>query len=42
MHLSFSHCRPQHTTGTARSSDFTDPLEEYEDPKPTLRGVLGW
>lgn len=28
--------------GSARSSDFTDPLEAYEDPRPTLRGVLRW
>jgi hypothetical protein len=25
-----------------RSSDFTDPLEAYEDPRPTIKGVLRW
>ncbi|PSC72441.1 Transcriptional Crp Fnr family [Micractinium conductrix] len=28
--------------GTAVSSDFSDPLQSYEDPSPTLRGVLAW
>lgn len=28
--------------GTARSSDFTDPLEAWEDPRPTLLSLLCW
>lgn len=29
--------------GTARSSDFTDPLEPYEeDPRPSLGGLVAW
>lgn len=28
--------------GTARSSDFTDPLQPWENPRPTLRSVLTW
>lgn len=28
--------------GTARSSDFTDALEAWEDPRPTLLSVLHW
>ncbi|PRW45226.1 blood vessel epicardial substance isoform X1 [Chlorella sorokiniana] len=28
--------------GTARSSDFTDPLEPWENPRPTLCSVLTW
>lgn len=28
--------------GTAPSSDFSDPLEPWEYPPPSLRGVLAW
>lgn len=28
--------------GTARSSDFTDPLEPWEEPRRSLRSVLTW
>lgn len=33
---------PHIPTGTHRSSDFTDPLEPYENPSPSLLGVLRW
>ena len=34
--------RPCGFPGTARCSDFTDPLETWEQPRRSLRSVLAW